>query len=78
MNPIPRVLYDASLLGTIRATQGSRAGIFRVTDTLARQLVRRRDCEVSFCASHSAWALYHLLHELHADPELRRARFGCC
>lgn len=77
MNETPRVLYDASLLGTIHATQGSRAGIFRVTDTLARRLVRRQDCEVSLCASHSVWALHHLLKELQDDPVLRSTRFGC-
>jgi glycosyltransferase involved in cell wall biosynthesis len=72
-----RVLYDASLVGTVHGTQGSRAGIFRVVDTLLRLLMAQRECEVELCAAHSAWALFNTIAYVHEHEALRRAPFGC-
>lgn len=72
-----RVLYDASLVGTVHGTQGSRAGIFRVVETMLRLLMDQRECEVDLCAAHSAWALFNTIAYVHEHEALRRARFGC-
>ncbi len=63
-----KVLYDTSLLGASTGAYGFKSGLFRVTETLASELVNLPECEVTFGAGVSLeiWSNSQKYLESHA------------
>lgn len=65
-----RVLYDISSLGLAQLYQQSRGGAFRVDLHLAEGLAASSECELLFCANHSAVAYRGCEQFLAGNPRL--------
>ena len=63
-----RVLYDISNLGLGHLYSDSRGGGFRVDLHMVEQLAASPDCELSFCANHSAVAFHGCQAFLRSHP----------
>jgi glycosyltransferase involved in cell wall biosynthesis len=65
-----RVLYDISSLGLAHLYQQSRGGAFRVDLHLGEGLAASNECELLFCANHSAVAYRGCEEFLRENPRL--------
>lgn len=65
-----RVLYDISNLGLGELYRESRGGGFRVDMQMVEQLAASPDCELLFCANHSAVAFHGCQAFLRTHPRL--------
>ena len=70
-----KVVYDITVLGSGFFNNSTRAGIFRVVETVARKLLASDDCTLSFSACSSVTDVRLAAKYRAHDPEFRQVPF---
>ena len=52
-----KILYDIAVLGLGKTGPSARAGIYRVVESIAEQLVSHADCQILFCSTYNSVVL---------------------
>ena len=63
-----KIIYDISVLGYGRHVTRSRTGVARVIENIALGLLPSTELELSFCATHSIYAVHNSLDYLESQP----------
>ena len=71
-----KVLYDISVLGMGHYDSGSRSGIFRVIENLAKELVTYPECDVQFCSFQSVDTAISAIDYRNATKEFKSIPFA--
>ncbi|MGL5061719.1 MAG: glycosyltransferase [Microcoleus sp.] len=66
-----KIFYDISVLGHGHYASSSRTGIARVIENIASGLIASQQFDISFCATHSWFAVNTCLDYLESMPEFR-------
>ena len=71
-----KILYDISVLGGGMSDIAARTGIYRVVETVAEQLVLRKDCQVQFCSIENSLVQKYSLEYLQQKKEFSEIAFS--
>ncbi len=66
-----KVAFDTSVLGYAQYGAGGRTGVFRMADSLARELTRQPTIDLSFCGAENFEMWTHARRYLEQDEEFR-------
>ena len=70
-----RILYDISVMGSALKNNKSRTGVFRVVESLARELIKNEDIELIFCSNNNLNSIRDCLIFLESSNEFKNVRF---
>ncbi len=70
-----KVLYDTSLFGASTSTYGFKSGLFRMSETLASELVNHSECELTFGAGVSLEIWSNSQKYLESNPIFKEVPF---
>ncbi|MEG4499939.1 glycosyltransferase [Microcoleus sp. F10-C6] len=70
-----KIIYDISVLGYGQHTYSSRTGVARVIENIALGLLASKEIDLSFCGSHSMYAVYSCLDYLQSQPIFKETPF---
>lgn len=69
-----RIVFDASVLGYAQYGAAGRTGVFRVADSLARELAQSSECELTFCGAENFRMWTEAQNYLKSQVDLRGIR----
>ena len=73
---VVKVLYDIAILGLGKARESSRAGIYRVVESVAEQLILNQDCRIQFCATYNSIAHRDSIELVQQKKEFSKVSFS--